>query len=309
MWAAPRQGRIVKRPQFIQIQPDEVERVGLSGAYLLALVRYATRLDNERDGRWRDEDGAIWWEASYDEFAAALGGLSKHSVGRTVRKLETARALLCRRPGAFAGDQAKVYRVPDSHTPLDQQCAESHGVDLQYADSQEARAKSQGPRADSHAPRCENAQSIPSLEELREEERPEGEERARVIAPAPAADLALAANSVTATPINAAAPKPFCDDHPHGEDPDCHKCWDRRKYVAWWEANTQEGIAHQHEVAVRRAAAWLNSKGEARDRHLIGGKTRLERVLGTLGNASPKPRPVASERVREITDAEEDELP
>jgi Helix-turn-helix domain len=37
-------------------------------------------------------------------------------------------------------------------------------------------------------------------------------------------------------------PSGFCPDHPHGEDPDCRRCWDRGKYRREW-THTPEGKA------------------------------------------------------------------
>lgn len=84
------------RPKFLLVRPADIERVGCDGACVLALMRYVTAEQ-------------MWWQASNVELGEALG-LSRYSVGRTVRKLESAGLLLSR----YQDGYAKAFRVhPD----------------------------------------------------------------------------------------------------------------------------------------------------------------------------------------------------
>jgi hypothetical protein len=104
------------RPRYLAVQHDDSERVGFIEAGLLALVRYVTGLPGEHNGRV-EIDGEMWWQASYTEIGDALGGLSRKTVGRIVRKLEADGELSSCSPDSFNGDQTKAYRVRS-----DQQC-------------------------------------------------------------------------------------------------------------------------------------------------------------------------------------------
>ena len=123
----------MKPPEFLQARTVDIAQYGYDGALVRGLIRYMTRLEGERNGR-RLVGREMWWVASYDEIARALGGVSRYSVGRTVRRLEADKGLLSKQLDDVDGDQTKAYRVPDddlqcadSHDGSDQQCADSHG--------------------------------------------------------------------------------------------------------------------------------------------------------------------------------------
>jgi hypothetical protein len=61
------------RPEFLKVLRADVERVGLEGAHVLALIRYVTDLPGERNGRVTI-GGDKWWQASYADIADALVG-------------------------------------------------------------------------------------------------------------------------------------------------------------------------------------------------------------------------------------------
>jgi hypothetical protein len=110
-------------PKYLTVQRDDVERVGLEAAYLLAVVRYVTGLPGEHNGRV-EIDGQMCWQASHTEIADALGGTSRQKVGRIVRQLESDGELLGQSPDAFYGDQTKAYRI------VDLQCSNLNTGDL-----------------------------------------------------------------------------------------------------------------------------------------------------------------------------------
>src|ERR1700758_2480145 len=99
----------VKRPDFLKVLPDDVERVGANAATVLALVRYVTALDGEHNGRILI-DRKMWWHASHAEIGAAVG-MSHDKVRRAVLKLESAEALRSRY--VYDDDRTKAYHVPD----------------------------------------------------------------------------------------------------------------------------------------------------------------------------------------------------
>jgi hypothetical protein len=106
------------RPKYLPVLRDDVQRVGLEAAYLLALVRYVTALPGEHNGRI-EIDGQMCWQASHSDIADALGtGMSRQKVGRIVRQLEADGELWGESPDAFYGDQTKAYRIAS-----DQQCS------------------------------------------------------------------------------------------------------------------------------------------------------------------------------------------
>ncbi|WP_280827254.1 hypothetical protein [Mycobacterium sp. OTB74] len=103
----------VIRPQFLQVLLDDIARVGESAACVLALLRYVTDVDDEYNGRIRDDDGVMWWRASYTDIAASLGDSAKrYSVRRTLEKLESADEVKSWHPYSVDGDQTKAYRIP-----------------------------------------------------------------------------------------------------------------------------------------------------------------------------------------------------
>lgn len=150
------------RPDFFKIIPDEIARYGINSAYLLALVRFATNVKDERNGRVLI-DGEIWWRASQADIVESLvGSMDRYAVMRTVRKLEKAGMLLSCFPSG-SEDRTKAYRVPDqplcenAHTPTSH-CAESNGATSHCAKT--------------HGPMCENAQCTTSFKEPKEQNTP-----------------------------------------------------------------------------------------------------------------------------------------
>lgn len=238
---------------------------------------------------------------------ATLSGLDRTTIWRAIKRLvaldyvkklgrsnqyQTARFDVL--PGARCADA--------TCTEAEARCADATYTEGVHVASEGVHVASDGVHvANQASARCTSA-TLPDIPDNIPDEHSRGERAHERGAPPPTAQLVPIAESVAATPINPFAPKPFCDLHPQREDPKCPACWDRAKYLKWWQENTQEGLAHQREVAVHRAGTWINSKGEASDRTLIAGKTRLERVLNVIAD-HPSPRPVASERLRAI-DAE-----
>lgn len=102
----------VLRPEFLKVLPAEAEQVGLVGAAILALIRYATALPNEHNGRMLIAD-QCWWRASHAEIGRALGGVTHDSVRRALTKLIDAAALDSVQANTFVGDRTRAYRVPD----------------------------------------------------------------------------------------------------------------------------------------------------------------------------------------------------
>lgn len=103
---------VVIQPEFLKVLPADVARVGVLGALTIALVRYATALPSEKNGRILI-DGLMWWRASHAEIGEALGALPGDTARRAVGKLCTAGELRSVPARAFPGDRALAYRVPD----------------------------------------------------------------------------------------------------------------------------------------------------------------------------------------------------
>jgi hypothetical protein len=99
------------RPKYLSVQRSDSERVGFIEAGVLALVRYATSLPGEANGRV-EIDGETWWQVTYPEIGDALGGVSRKTVMRIVHKLEADGELLSRQPDAWDGTQTKAYQIP-----------------------------------------------------------------------------------------------------------------------------------------------------------------------------------------------------
>lgn len=191
------------RPKFVQVLRDDVQRVGVESAYVLALVRYVTALDGERNGRVVLE-GTRWWQASYADIAESLGGaMSRYSVRRIMTRLEETEELMSRQPRICDGDQTKAYRIP-SDQPM---CENATAVTSQSAESQQDSpggvAESAGGVAESQQGVLRNRTFFLPMEELKNKELGE---RERV--PAPATDPPL-----------------VCSRHPNGNDKDaCVGC-------------------------------------------------------------------------------------
>jgi hypothetical protein len=99
------------QPEFNKSVPAEVRLYGANAQLVLALVRFATALDGEHNGRLLI-DGEMWWRGSHTEIGEATG-LTVDQVRGAVHKLEAADAqpLLIR---SFSdSEQSRAYRVPD----------------------------------------------------------------------------------------------------------------------------------------------------------------------------------------------------
>lgn len=102
----------MRPPEFLMVSPKDIGRVGVLGAAILALVRYATGLPGVAGGR-KMVDGEMWWCASRDDIGEALGGVHRDSVRRALLKLVNAGELLAMPAERFYGDRAQAYRVSD----------------------------------------------------------------------------------------------------------------------------------------------------------------------------------------------------
>lgn len=60
---------MVRIPGFLRVLPDDISRAGVNGAVLLALIRYATAIENGHDRIIID--GHVWWRASHNDIAAS----------------------------------------------------------------------------------------------------------------------------------------------------------------------------------------------------------------------------------------------
>lgn len=106
------------QPEFLKISPAEIARVGANGAVLLALIRFATAIENGHDRIVID--GHVWWRASHPEIGASLG-LSHDAVRRLVSKLEATGEVVTCVPSADE-NRAKAYMIPDQSL---RECASS----------------------------------------------------------------------------------------------------------------------------------------------------------------------------------------
>jgi hypothetical protein len=125
-------------PEFNKSIPAEVRMYGANAALVLALVRYATALASEHNGRLLI-DGEMWWRGSHTEIGEATG-LTVDQVQRAVHKLESAGALPLLSRSFGDSDQSKAYRVPDQPVREIAEVPTS-----QYAKSRNTSAKSRTP--------------------------------------------------------------------------------------------------------------------------------------------------------------------
>lgn len=296
----------------------DIGECGYDGACVLALVRYVTGMPEERNGR-RLIDSEMWWQASYDEIGEALGGMSRHSVGRTVRRLESEKILLSKSIDTHNGDQTKAYRVADqqraeSHTGVDQQCAESHEPLTSNVRNRKGPVRNRTtPRAISHDPPCEIAHSIPSMEELKEEQEIERGERAqtREVAlsgdtPTPTAHLPAIVDEEP-TVVDAelvdddqwwqrwTEPPPlWCKKHPGGGVV-CSACINAEKVSKLW-MNTPNGLAWQRQAEANNHRARVKGRDDAKS---VDGDSdvTLQRILQTTRRLDAT-KAAEAERVR-----------
>ena len=161
---------------FLKVLPDDIRQHGADGACVLALIRYATSFDGERNGR-RLIDGEMWWVVTYAEIAEVIG-VSPATVKRIVLRLEASGDLLSDQPDMVKGDKTKAFRVP--LTSKRSNCTVS---DQQEVKMTPPRGQNdQTPEVKMTPPRGQNDlfySSYRELEELREEE---GGERALALA-------------------------------------------------------------------------------------------------------------------------------
>jgi hypothetical protein len=148
---------------FLRVLPADIGRVGPLGACVLALVRYATAIDDGRHGRGTDADGEVWWRASHAGMAEALE-VSHDSIYRVVSKLETASELEVFDP-KDSSDRSFYYRVPDLSLRETASASTSHN-----AKSRCHNAKSRRPNAKSRSPLREIALCTIPLKNLKEVE-------------------------------------------------------------------------------------------------------------------------------------------
>lgn len=140
------------------MRPCDAERVGLTGAYILALIRFETTPGDEHHGR-HVADGVMWWQATHAEIAAALRGVTACTVQRHLSKLEQLGELVScvLIPGA---EQTKAYRVPD-------QSEQQNAVGLTSQNSKMRQGVPQnavGPTA-----KCGSAPLLPEEQKITEE--------------------------------------------------------------------------------------------------------------------------------------------
>ena len=291
----------MKRPEFIQTRPADVERVGLTGAYLLATVRYATHPNNDRDGRERDEDGAVWWRASYATIAALLG-LDRDCVISALNRLQQTGELLTR-PGTGT-NRTKSYRTPSEQSFQDLPTPSEQSFQDLPTPTRSGVCRDGNAFPDVPTPGvCRDGNAPLYTEEKKEEEQEEGGERARVTAPAPPP---LSANRLPAKQTNTAAPVPWCPRHPGGTADNCRACMTSRRHYEWWLDNTEDGLAHQQQILARKKLMERDAKPLAREAEFarLRGEHSSEGVTRILG-AYDKRREIESGRVvdGEVIDA------
>lgn len=148
----------VVRPHHLKVLPDDVGRVGLDGAVVLALIRYVTALTNGYSGRMLIDD-EIWWLTSQTDIGKSLGGVDRYMVMRAISKLESVGELRVCVPDVD-NKRLKAYRLSEQ-----QLCGSAHTVSSNCADSHDDCA-------DSHATMCDSAQFSMSLKNLNEMNEP-----------------------------------------------------------------------------------------------------------------------------------------
>ncbi|WP_156744832.1 hypothetical protein, partial [Mycobacterium sp. E2238] len=108
----------VIRPKYLVVTNADIDRYGFLGAHLLALIEYVTQLPGERNGRI-SIDGTTWWQVSYADLAASLGGgARRNSVWRKCHELEAAGVLMSCAPASSKADTTRAYRVGENRPDL-----------------------------------------------------------------------------------------------------------------------------------------------------------------------------------------------
>lgn len=151
---------------FLKVVPADIARVGPTGACLLALVRFVTAVDDDRNGR-EVIDGEVWWRVSHAGMAEALGGVSHDAVRRAVSKLENRSELAVFDP-KDSSDRTRYYRAVDVSLRETASPLSSH-----YAEPREPNAKSRNPNAKSRHPLREIASCTIPIKNYQESEEVE----------------------------------------------------------------------------------------------------------------------------------------
>jgi hypothetical protein len=256
------------RPDFLKVLRGDVDRVGLEGAHLLALIRYVTDLPGERNGR-RKIDGHMCWLASYAAIADALGGTNSQKVGRLIRALQGKCELIGTAPDASDMDQTKAYRVP-----RDPQCSpvkdegHSDNSDLNIAGHECSDLNGTGSPVNGYRFKSEHSSSIGELGELgeraasadeRSDERRNGSPHATAL------------NGIPIEP-----PKRACKRYPHSEP--CGTCAsDNRAYEAW--------VAASWPLLSELARVADNTKDQEQARAIHAERQRRLIILRDLGES------------------------
>jgi hypothetical protein len=302
-------GMTVVRPDFLKVLPDDVARVGLDGAVLLALVRYATALSSECNGRMVIDD-AVWWHTSHNDIGKSLGGVSHDIIRRLVSKLESVGALRICVPDVD-NNRLKAYRL----------------ADLQLRDSTSPLTCNDAiPRNDDAIPR--NGNAIPrsplrdsasfttSLKNLKEEK----EERERCAgASAPhvpdnsssslsvngyQANNVIDVEVVDAEPVDS-EPAQHCRAHmPYGTSDSCGACKTARlNHDAWFKRQTSgrlQRVWDRYDAQQRERQRYQLKPREAQPTPRNPPKT--QRRLEISPSAMTSMKPAHTPRVQQILD-------
>lgn len=244
------------RPEFLKFVPADAERVGMIGALILALVRFRVELPDEKNGRVV-VDGVTWWRASHADISDELGGdISSRTVGRVIGELVDSEQLLAIHGGAFYGDRAKRYRLPDQ--PFDK----SDSSNGQPFDKSDVRHPTKATDDIGH-----NRQMFLSPEN-------EGEERenasTEVADHEPREQRTRNADSA----FGDIEPPEFCDDHmPNGTGDSCPACKIRRKHLERWrEAATVRMLQRGSSASERPDMDSPSRQASPKPGRPVGGK-------------------------------------
>ncbi|WP_156298049.1 hypothetical protein [Mycobacterium paragordonae] len=245
-------------PKFVQVLPADIGQYGADAACVLALVRYVTSQQGERNGR-RIINGETWWFAEYEEIGAALGGMDRQKVGRAVRALEAVDALATYAPDMFRGVRTKAYRV-QQHWAADQQSSKMNGADQQSSDMNDPRSNMNTPKFKNERPPFKYELSIPLTGELEKVTTERGERAAALAGDTAPPNLIIAELLHSPTP-----PPRFCDRHmPNGTDRGCRACgFQIQLFEDWYKANKPSSIT-------LKAMGWERAKDNLVTNGLFG---------------------------------------
>lgn len=272
------------RPDFFMPLRTDNGKHGGDAANLLALVRYATKRES-------------WWVASYSDIAEALGGgrINAQKVGRWVRTLEQAGALLSKPLDASAGDQTKAYQVAESIAP-DLQCSDVNGVDVQCSEMNDPRSEMNDPRSYLNDPPFKNEHSSSPSIELKEEE--EVVERAQAREVALTGDTPQTANrSLRGTRLpDGWEPSEDVILAMHEQFPDLNLRHEHDKFSDYWRAKAgKDGVKRDW------AATWRNWIRGAAERNGTAGvsprrQSASDRAVSDIDALRDNPRLPANRR-------------